>query len=37
MVWFDGRDLPLVTALESIFFENYPDQVQPVDGWTQSF
>jgi gentisate 1,2-dioxygenase len=32
MVWFDGLDLPLLTTLESIFFENYPDQLQPVDG-----
>jgi gentisate 1,2-dioxygenase len=32
MVWFDGLDLPLVTALESIFFENHPDLLQPVDG-----
>src|SRR5258707_7534700 len=32
MVWFDGLDLPLLTALESIFFENYPDQLQPVEG-----
>ncbi len=32
MVWFDGLDLPLLTTLESIFFENYPNQLQPVDG-----
>jgi gentisate 1,2-dioxygenase len=32
MVWFDGLDLPLLTTLESIFFENHPDQVQPVEG-----
>jgi gentisate 1,2-dioxygenase len=32
MVWFDGLDLPLMTTLESIFFENHPDQLQPVDG-----
>ena len=32
MVWFDGLDLPLLTTLESIFFENYPDQLQPVVG-----
>lgn len=30
MVWFDGLDLPLLTTLESIFFENHPEQVQPV-------
>ncbi len=32
MVWFDGLDLPLVTALESIFFEIHPENVQPVTG-----
>ncbi len=32
MVWFDGLDLPLLTALEAIFFENYPAEVQPVAG-----
>jgi gentisate 1,2-dioxygenase len=31
-VWFDGLDLPLLTTLESIFFENHPQQQQPVDG-----
>jgi gentisate 1,2-dioxygenase len=32
MVWFDGLDLPLVTNLESIFFENHPADRQPVQG-----
>jgi gentisate 1,2-dioxygenase len=32
MVWFDGLDLPLLTTLEAIFFENHPEQVQPVLG-----
>ncbi len=32
MVWFDGLDLPLVTTLESIFFENHPDLQQSVEG-----
>jgi gentisate 1,2-dioxygenase len=32
MVWFDGLDLPLLTTLESIFFENHPQQLQPVTG-----
>ena len=32
MVWFDGLDLPLATTLEAIFFENHPDQVQPIEG-----
>ncbi len=30
MVWFDGLDLPLVGALEAVFFEIYPDRMQPV-------
>lgn len=30
MVWFDGLDLPLVGALEAVFFEIYPDLMQPV-------
>ena len=36
MVWFDGLDLPLLTTLESIFFENHPDQLQPVEGHNRS-
>lgn len=32
VVWFDGLDLPLVTALESIFFENHPAASQEVVG-----
>jgi gentisate 1,2-dioxygenase len=32
MVWFDGLDLPLMTTLESVFFENHPDTTQPVRG-----
>jgi gentisate 1,2-dioxygenase len=32
MVWFDGLDLPLVATLESIFFENHPEDRQPVRG-----
>jgi gentisate 1,2-dioxygenase len=32
MVWFDGLDLPLMTTLESIFFENHPDLTQQVRG-----
>ena len=36
MVWFDGLDLPLLTTLESIFFENHPDKLQPVDGHNRS-
>lgn len=30
MVWFDGLDLPLVGALEAVFFEIYPGGMQPV-------
>ncbi len=29
-------DLPLLTTLESIFFENHPDQLQPVEGHNRS-
>jgi gentisate 1,2-dioxygenase len=36
MIWFDGLDLPLLTTLESIFFENHPDQLQPVEGHNRS-
>jgi gentisate 1,2-dioxygenase len=36
MVWFDGLDLPLVTTLESVFFENHPNQLQPVEGHNRS-
>lgn len=32
MVWFDGLDLPLMTTLEAVFFENHPDEHQPVLG-----
>lgn len=32
MIWFDGLDLPLVTSLEAMFFENHPHQLQPVEG-----
>ena len=31
MVWFDGLDLPLAAAMESVFFEPYPDLMQPVE------
>lgn len=33
VVWFDGLDLPLVRALDAVFFENYPGELlQDVDG-----
>ncbi|MGH3327905.1 MAG: cupin domain-containing protein, partial [Streptomycetales bacterium] len=25
MVWFDGLDIPLLKALDAVFYENYPD------------
>lgn len=30
VIWFDGLDLPMVTALEALFFELHGDHVQPV-------
>lgn len=36
MLWFDGLDLPLLTTLESIFFENHPDQLQLVESRNRS-
>jgi len=30
VIWFDGLDLPLVTALEAMFFELHGDGVQPL-------
>ncbi|HZO37069.1 MAG TPA: cupin domain-containing protein [Solirubrobacteraceae bacterium] len=32
VVWFDGLDLPLVSTLETIFFENHPQETQDIDG-----
>jgi gentisate 1,2-dioxygenase len=32
MLWFDGLDLPMVQALDAIFFEPHPDLNQPVEG-----
>ena len=33
MIWFDGLDIPLVSMLDAMFFENYPDELlQPVEG-----
>ncbi|AQT82382.1 gentisate 1,2-dioxygenase [Mycolicibacterium litorale] len=33
MIWFDGLDLPLVSHLDAIFFEQFPgDDMQPVHG-----
>ena len=30
MFWFDGLDLPMVQALDAIFYEQYPQYAQPV-------
>lgn len=33
VVWFDGLDIPLVLALDAVFFEDFPgDLLQDVDG-----
>jgi gentisate 1,2-dioxygenase len=32
MFWFDGLDLPMIEALDAVFFEPYPDFTQPADG-----
>lgn len=29
MLWFDGLDLPMIEALDAVFFEPYPDFRQP--------
>lgn len=28
MMWFDGLDLPMIEALDAVFFEEHPDDVQ---------
>ena len=30
MFWFDGLDLPMVQALDAVFYEQYPEYAQPV-------
>jgi gentisate 1,2-dioxygenase len=32
MLWFDGLDLPTVEALDAVFFELYPELMQPQEG-----
>ncbi len=32
MFWFDGLDLPMVEALDAVFFEQHPELRQPVEG-----
>jgi gentisate 1,2-dioxygenase len=29
MMWFDGLDLPMIEALDAVFFEEHPNDVQP--------
>ena len=31
MIWLDGLDLPLVHMLEAVFYESYPEDVQPIN------
>ncbi|WP_019634104.1 cupin domain-containing protein [Actinomadura atramentaria] len=31
MIWFDGLDLPLVRALDAVFFEPGPDELTPFE------
>lgn len=30
MFWFDGLDLPMVEALDAVFYERYPEYAQPA-------
>ena len=32
MFWFDGLDLPMIQAMDAVFFEPYPDLQQPIKG-----
>lgn len=36
MLWFDGLDLPMIEALDGVFFEPHPQEGQPVDGHNRS-
>ena len=36
MIWLDGLDTPLVHNLHATFFENYPEDEQPVTGTGES-
>lgn len=36
MFWFDGLDLPMVEALDAIFYEQYPEFAQPAPGHNAS-
>ena len=40
MFWFDGLDLPMVEALDAVFYEQYPEDMQPAaerNGSEQAF
>ena len=32
IIWLDGLDIPLVHMLEAVYYEPYPEDVQPVTG-----
>jgi gentisate 1,2-dioxygenase len=36
MLWFDGLDMPLVIALDAVFYENHTELRQPVDAHDRS-
>ena len=36
IIWLDGLDLPLLHALEAVFYEPYPEDTQPVTEPTDS-
>jgi gentisate 1,2-dioxygenase len=36
MFWFDGLDLPMVEALDAIFYEQYPEYAQPAPEHSKS-
>jgi gentisate 1,2-dioxygenase len=36
MLWFDGLDVPMVLALDAVFFEPHPELSQPVLGHNDS-
>jgi gentisate 1,2-dioxygenase len=36
MVWLDGLDTPLVRNLEAVFYEEFPEDQQPVNGVGES-
>lgn len=36
MFWFDGLDLPIVEALDAVFYEQYPEHAQPAAGHNRS-